>query len=253
MTFSDVLSIVSFVAGCIFTLLLTKHRRPLLNFSVYPLLQRKPLPEETVLFDGEPVNGLTRIIFSFWNSGNDAITNEMIVSPLVLTSEGNVRFHKAVLRHSTDESNKFEASIADNRASVQFDFWYLDKKDGAIMEIVCSNVSDNSEFRFSGKIIGCRRFKNSPIEGKYKIAYTIAAYIFLLLTFIAIGLMSTSFLLTNNIFTPTISYCVGFLLSLVLLSVFIDSLLPLRRFFREYVYLMPRKFRQCLKSIREDR
>ena len=102
---------------------------------------------------------------AIWNSGNITINNTDIVKTRELTfatDEENVILDAEILGVS-EETNKFSLLFIDNK-TVKLIFDYLDKKDGIVIQIIHTGLSEN--LLLSCKIKGglpLKQFNSKPL------------------------------------------------------------------------------------------
>jgi hypothetical protein len=110
-----------------------------------------------VTYKGHKVDNLTVSKILFWNNGYDTIDSADIVSTDPLRIDSVNQILDAVIIKTNNSSNQIIAAIGVDGASVNIAFDYLDKNDGAIIQVVHAGKSSN-DLSLKGKL------KGSPIR-----------------------------------------------------------------------------------------
>jgi hypothetical protein len=109
----------------------------------------------TVQYRGQNIPRLTRTLVVFWNRGEKTILAEDVVPSdplrLKLAGEGTV-LAATVLRSSRDVCGVDVGLLAEESSAVSLSFAFLDKADGAVVEVL--HTSEERSLRFSGTVRG---------------------------------------------------------------------------------------------------
>jgi uncharacterized membrane protein len=169
----------------------------------------------------------------------------MVVETIRLSSTKNERFLDSKVVCFTDYTNEFHVSIAAEKNAVEINFRYLDKKEGAVIQILCENVDESSKFVFSGKIMGCKRFKSkSTIVIKNQKVIKLIRYIPAFIIFALLGTLITFLLDSIGYFNIIVSIILGCSLSIILITSIIEIIVPLKKYFKGNRYRMPKEFKK---------
>src|SRR6266498_2492258 len=106
-----------------------------------------------VIYKGHKVDNLTVSKVLFWNDGYDTIESEDIVSTDPLRIDSVSQILDGTVIKANNPSNQIIATVAANGASVHIAFDYLDKNDGAIIQVVHTGKS-SSDLTLKGKLKG---------------------------------------------------------------------------------------------------
>lgn len=148
-----------------------------------------------VLYDGNPIADLTSSKFYIWNSGNQVLQKNDIVTarPIAICSEKAKLLDVQILRMS-DPTSAFRINTVSDR-EINVDFEYMEGGDGVLIQIL--HTGDFLDLKFDCKIKGgndvrdcTREHKNRKILLRDKIldfiAKDFASLVFLV--FLAIGI-----------------------------------------------------------------
>ena len=105
---------------------------------------------------------VTKIVF--WNKGRDTINNSDITTTdkLTIKAGDGVKIFAAEVIKTVNNANNFKIYEVDNLSKVSFDFEYLDKDEGAVMQIIHSG-KDSDDLVISGTIKGFGKLKSNKI------------------------------------------------------------------------------------------
>jgi len=117
-----------------------------------------------ITYKGEDVVDLTSCFIAFWNNGKETIKRADVAEKIAISVSDPYSILDAKVIGRTADSNKFIAPVKDDQSIVEFDFEYLDRKDGAVVQIF-TDCTDRKKFKKLGKVMGCRKFKEG-FEGK---------------------------------------------------------------------------------------
>ena len=122
-------------------------------------LQTKAHPDVRILFKGEEVPNLTRLLVAFWNVGNEEIKALTHIpkdgNPSILFEKDSTVLSVAVVAQSIDVI-KFNV-IKEDAHTVRLLFEYLNPEDGGLVEVLyADSPTTGSGVRFVSPIIGGR-------------------------------------------------------------------------------------------------
>ena len=107
-----------------------------------------------ILYKGQKIKNLTITKIIFWNNGKETIKKEDIVpsDPLVLEVDKGFQILDVKI-FPNNSSSKFTYSISDDLSTAKLDFDYIDKNEGAVIQISHSGYSSEN-IQLKGKIMG---------------------------------------------------------------------------------------------------
>jgi len=125
-------------------------------------LQTKAHPEVEILFRGEPVANLTKLLALIWNGGTEEIrTSDLGSLPQILLPPHSRVLSVATLESATSHT-RFEAEKASD-TSVRASFAYLNPDEGGLVEVLFEAPAAVPEPAFDAPVIGGR----SPFIQRY--------------------------------------------------------------------------------------
>lgn len=150
------------------------------------------IKELKVSYGSRNIENLSITKYAIWNSGNEVINCIDIVKDRPLEIQSSNKNSTVILDAriimKSDESNKFEiTNVKDDSVTIKLD--YVDPKEGIVVQIVHTGISENIELK--GKIKGGKKLKNisekrlgKTVNRKKRnkfLIFCMAIYIFLLL------------------------------------------------------------------------
>lgn len=150
------------------------------------------IKELKVSYGSRNIENLSITKYAIWNSGNEVINYTDIVKDRPLEIQSSNKNSTVILDAriimKSDESNKFEiTNVKDDSVTIKLD--YVDPKEGIVVQIVHTGISENIELK--GKIKGGKKLKNisekrlgKTVNRKKRskfLIFCMAIYIFLLL------------------------------------------------------------------------
>ncbi len=101
---------------------------------------------------------------AFWNKGRDTINNSDIttIDKLIIKTNDGVKMFAAEIIKTVNKANNFKIYQINNFSEVSFDFEYLDKNEGAVIQIIHSG-KDSGDLTINGTIKGFGKLKNSKV------------------------------------------------------------------------------------------
>lgn len=130
---------------------------------------RSSIPKFQIFFSGKEINDLTITKFAIWNSGNDVIRREDMVSdnPLCIKCKDDAKILDAKIIAKNEDTNRFSVHRV-TTTEVEIDFEYVDKREGIVLQIMHSG--DSSDLFLDYKIKGGKKItaRSSDITRKMR-------------------------------------------------------------------------------------
>ena len=114
-----------------------------------------------VFYQGVNIENLTISKILFWNDGTETIDREDIetVNHLRILSSNGVELLDAKVLTTNNQSCQFTVNLSSDKTSALLSFDYLDKKQGAVIQIVHTGTS-SKDLNVTGDIKGAIAIKN---------------------------------------------------------------------------------------------
>lgn len=111
-------------------------------------------------YAGKEINNLTITKLIFWNNGKDTIRRLDVAStdPLILKIKDEQYFLDAKIIYQKKPANRFLVSLASNKKQITMDFEYIDKNEGAIIQLLHTGRS-SKDISLCGTIMGAGKIK----------------------------------------------------------------------------------------------
>lgn len=118
-----------------------------------------------ISFNKKAIDDLTISKFAIWNSGNDVIRHEDLAldGPLIIKSMGNAEIFNAEI--VSEKINHFSTEHI-NSKTVRFDFEYVDKQEGVVVQVLHSG--DASDLHVECTIKGGKKVRDANSRAKEK-------------------------------------------------------------------------------------
>ena len=167
MTPSDILTIsmtiVGIVVGIIvsygFFVISQKNKEPCWDVKSNNLIRNfgSTIPKLEILYGKEKVENLTVSRIIFWNNGAETLERNHIVlaNPLRISVKQGVKILDAEVLVSNNPHSDFSLIKSNDELSARIEFEYLDKNDGAVIQIVHTGVS-SIDIGINGSIKGVK-------------------------------------------------------------------------------------------------
>lgn len=119
-----------------------------------------------MFYAGQPIENMTVTKIAFWNSGNETLNAQDIAAadPLRIHVKNDSKILDAKILYQKNKANKFELSSAEKESDVYLRFDYVDKYEGAVVQIIHTGKS-NQNVVLEGKIKGTKRLKYNKLRG----------------------------------------------------------------------------------------
>lgn len=215
--------VLGLITGYVFYKLGTKSKEPCISIRSINLIRDYVATFDNVdiLYNGKQVKSLTVTTIMFWNNGRETIDKQDIskAEPLKIKGVNDVRILDVKIISVNNNASLFDCPLIDNDAHIYFD--YLDKKQGAVIQVVHTGVKD-SDVDIVGKIKGVDRIKYKkyneqqrhflPLLARFVNARTerrITAILFFILGLLLVSFViytfyqATNVLIQNNWKSPT--------------------------------------------------
>lgn len=118
------------------------------------------IPDLKIEYKGQPTKNFSITNIALWNAGSKSIRAEDIASTnkIRISAKKGVRIFDAVILKRNMEENKFEINFDSSANTVEISFEYLDRNNGAAIQVSHSGTSSNDieilgTFITHGKII----------------------------------------------------------------------------------------------------
>ncbi|MDD5447112.1 MAG: hypothetical protein PHY36_04435 [Methanocellales archaeon] len=132
-----------------------------------------------MLYSGQEIENLTATKIAFWNKGRDTINSQDIASadPLIISIKDGYKILDAKIIYTKNTANQFSVIPSDDRSYVKMHFDYLDKDDGAIIQILHTGKS-SKDIEFCGKIKGSDKLTRvMPVESLPRYSESVGSYL----------------------------------------------------------------------------
>lgn len=212
--FSVIFAIYTWIVGY-------KRKEISVDYSSNDIIKqgRQPIPKLDIKFDDKSIQDLTSTIFYIWNSGNDIINVQDIVTTkgLKIRSDRRQILDAQVIKQS-DESNAFIVSKCTSEI-VDIEFDYIDSGEGVKLQVL--HTGSGNELFVECKIKGGKAMRNCRNLKKHKgikgflinLLQELAPMVFLIL-----GLFLSAFIFQIVGYTAQ-EYIVTMMLSALIISV----------------------------------
>lgn len=177
--------IISYIISYIFFIKSYKDKQPRYSINSNNLITNfeRKVDKLQIFYDDQEIKNLTISNVLFWNAGRETINRDDIVQsePIRIHLKDSKEILDKNIAAITDSTNQFNVSLSKDRKNLILDFEYLDKNDGAAIQIFhTGNSSDDIEIL--GKIKGSTIKPNSSKKNDF-------------IKFISVGLPTIAFLI----------------------------------------------------------
>lgn len=164
MTLSDILTLSTAVVGIVFSYLLfvksKRNKEPCWDVKSNNLIRNfsSNIPKLEILYGKEKVENLTVSRIIFWNNGAETLERSHIViaNPLRISVKQGVKILDAEVLVSNNPHSDFSLIKSNDELSARIELEYLDKNDGAVIQIIHTGVS-SIDISIDGSIKGVKR------------------------------------------------------------------------------------------------
>jgi len=121
-----------------------------------------------VLFKGKQVENLTISKVMFWNDGAETIKNDDIetVNRIRISTTKEVSLLDAKILATNNHSSQFEVNLDEENNCVYLEFDYLDKKQGAVVQVIHTG-SSSQDLEVIGDIKGVKVITQKGLTPKW--------------------------------------------------------------------------------------
>jgi cell division protein FtsW (lipid II flippase) len=118
-----------------------------------------------VSYAGQTIKNLTVSKIVFWNAGRETIDKDDIVAadPITISTKGDYKILDQKIISINNETNKFSVKKSDGHSKVELEFEYVDKNDGAVIQIIHTGYSSKN-IEIHGRIKGAGKLKLAKLE-----------------------------------------------------------------------------------------
>jgi len=182
-----------------------------------------------IYYSGEAIENLTATKIAFWNAGNDTLNWEDISKSTSLSinvGEGYKILDAKILK-VIEPANQFMIYIAEDKSHINMHFEYLDKDQGAIIQLLHTGISEN-DVKILGKIKGVGEPKQIKYTGRSRDCLPSTVLIFWLgfpILPMIIGIINGN-LFVENIFEDVINTALFLMMWWGLLYFILKTMLP---------------------------
>lgn len=142
---------------------------------------------------GHPIDSFTITKLLIWNDGSETIHRQDIAKaePLTINAKPPAIILEAKLIRARDETCQFQHSVSRDRSQITLSFDYLDKGDGAYLQIFHTGTS-NTDLELRGKVKGVGKFVeikqtyHFPLDAKLK--YFFQSTLFFMIAILVVAL-----------------------------------------------------------------
>lgn len=201
---------------------------------------KQPIPKLDIKFEDKIIQDLSSTIFYIWNSGNDIINIQDIVTTkgLKIRGDKNQILDAQVIKQS-DESNAFIVSKCTSEA-VEIEFDYIDSGEGVKLQVL--HTGSGNELFVECKIKGGKAIRNCQNLKKHKgvkgfiitTLHELAPMVFLFL-----GLILSAFILQilgiSDTESGSIVLSLAFIIAIVLMIIYAIIYKKIKKVFNRIV------------------
>jgi hypothetical protein len=165
-----VVAVILGIISIVLTIKLIRNKKPTWAYQTSKIigLGTNAPPELKLSFAGKAVKAVFKSTVIFFNKGKDTIRKSDITKDVLIKFEGAEILRDPIIKRISRDANEFQATKihGTNDNSIKLDFLYLDKDDGAVLEILHTECK---EIELLGNIIGVNsikytgRFEENPM------------------------------------------------------------------------------------------
>ena len=113
------------------------------------------LDELTIVYRNQPVDTLSTAKVAIWNDGTEPLKGEDIVraNPPRIVLNGDAKILHAKLLDQNNDDSQMTTELAEDGKQLTLDWYYLDKNDGMVVQIIHTGANDR-DIMLAGKLIG---------------------------------------------------------------------------------------------------
>jgi hypothetical protein len=161
---------VAIVSVAITVIIYLKSRRekiPCYNINSYNVITDfvNMFDSLEILYSGQAVKNLTVSKIVFWNAGRETIDMADIVEAdpiMILVNKGHKILDEKIIAMN-NETNNFSLTKSDDYSKVNIKFDYIDKNDGAVIQIIHTGKS-NKNIEIRGRVKGVGKIKPTKVN-----------------------------------------------------------------------------------------
>ena len=163
MNFLDyVLTIIGFVLAYVFYRRSRRSKEPCWSVRNNVLIEgySSKVGKLDIRFKDEQVENLSIARIAFWNQGAETLDRHDIetINPLRIEADEEIEILDVSVSLTNSSSSQFETELVNDRKSAKLDFAYLDKGQGAIVQIIHTGIKE-SDIQIVGDIKSVKKIK----------------------------------------------------------------------------------------------
>lgn len=162
-----VLGMIGLVTGYIFYRKSVRIKEPIIAIRNNNLFQNfsSKLKGLEISFNSHTVESLTVTKAVFWNNGSETINKSDIVNeePLRFDVRQGLKILDVQIIATNNPTNKFSCRISPDQSRATFEFEYIDKDDGVVIQLIHTGI-DISDISLYGKIKGVPHIQQKHIN-----------------------------------------------------------------------------------------
>jgi hypothetical protein len=159
--------IVSIVVGVYFYQRAKREKAPCWAIRTNNLIvgTKSKLPNIEITYNGQQVENISVSRLLFWNDGADTIDHSDMVrsSPLRIVGDNGATLLDATILRANNATNSFSVSSPTSENTCLLDFEYLDKGEGALIQVVHTGISSN-DLKVVGAIKGVKSLRLKKLK-----------------------------------------------------------------------------------------
>ena len=160
------LGIAGIISGVISAYIFYRSKKPCWAVRNNVLFEgySSKIGELDIRFNGEQVENLSISRIVFWNQGSETLDRQDIetVNPLRIGTNEEIEILDVSVSLTNSSSSQFETELASDRKSVNLGFDYLDKGQGAIVQVIHTGTR-GSDIQIIGAIKGVKKIRKKNI------------------------------------------------------------------------------------------
>ena len=223
---------ISFIFGILSVIFYYKqkiYRSPVFVYKSN-ILQTKPHPSVSILYEGKKVEGLCQIKINFFNNGKQEIRRDDVPNegyPRIIFPEGS-KLLSVKVSEVSDISIEFNHRIVDER-TLELSFDYLNKDDGAVLDILYDCGQNSSlEIVYKARLKGAKEAVSKAFQEQPTIA-NVLFWIFALGLFVVAEIFTVRSIFIDyesSVYSWKKYMFFAFLISYTIPAIYVNLVLP---------------------------
>ena len=161
-----VVGIIGAVLTCIFYRRSHRSKEPCWSVRNNVLVEgySSKIGKLDIRFKDEQVENLSIARIAFWNQGAETLDRHDIetINPLRIEADEEIEILDVSVSLTNSSSSQFETELVNDRKSAKLDFAYLDKGQGAIVQIIHTGIKE-SDIQIVGDIKSVKEIKKKNV------------------------------------------------------------------------------------------